>query len=192
MEQSLIHGENQQGSMLFLIGWFVGILEGEGHVGLDRNRSYRGKPVYNPRICITNADVDIMNACVQILQQLGIAYHIRQKTRQKERRVCWQIYIWGYKRVYRLLKPMQPFILGEKRILIDRLLIFIERRLQYSYSSTPYTQEEIKLAENIYYKKCISPREHTPTFPYGKKICSELNRDIQRLTEMISPVRKNE
>ena len=176
--------DNKQERIYFLIGWFIGILEGEGSIGLNRNK-WKNETCFHPRIMITNSDADILNTCIKILQLINVPYYIRKKTKQKEHRTCWQIYLWGYKRVGRLLEVIYPFVLGEKRIMIGKMLRLIRMRLDNPRH--PYTEEEKELANDIYYKKCIIPREHTLTFPYGDKICSELNGDIQRLAEMANP-----
>ena len=189
MEQSLLHGANQQERLLFEIAWLVGIIEGEGCIGVCNNVSGKYR-VHSPRISITNSDIELINACVVILKSLGLAYHVGRKTRQKEFRNCWNITIMGHKRVKRFLEATLPFMLGEKRRQAEIILEFTNSRLNTCKGTNQkaYTQAELQMLEELKRVKSKILNDHTPVFPFkGLKIWSELSRNTERLAEMTNP-----
>jgi hypothetical protein len=186
--------DNQQVRLLFNISWLTGIFEGEGSVGMNNNISdtYR---IHTPRVSITNSDEKIINACVVILKSLGLAYHLGIKKRQKENRRCWDITIAGHKRVERFLELLIPFMVGEKKEQAEIVLKFTKSRIsnKSNTNNKSYKLDELDMLQELKEIKLgiknSNFNDHTPTFPFEEmKIWSELDGNIQRLTEMLNPV----
>lgn len=144
----------------FKLGWLIGMIEGEGLVGLYRNRSGNNKTFYyRPVIKIYNTEIALIARCHEYLTELGVPHFIyenkpRLKLTGKEYKTLYSLYIQGIKRCEKALKVLQPELFtgqkGDNLKLIDE---FIKERL-----SKPMTQKnqlrepsetELKIVEQV-------------------------------------------
>lgn len=154
---------NQQAteaSSQFNLGWIIGMIEGEGLIGLYKNKSGNNKTYYlRPVIKIYNTEISLIAKCHEILLELGIPHHIyegkpRLKATNKEYKTLYSLYIQGIKRCDKALKVLRPELFtGQKGKNLKLIQEYIDIRL-----ATPMTKSnknrqpsetEIKIAEQV-------------------------------------------
>lgn len=77
MEQSLIHGENQQETLAYI----AGLVDGEGHTGIGRYNGYKGVTKYRAHIALSNTDPKLINFFTDFLECYDIPYYIRLRAK---------------------------------------------------------------------------------------------------------------
>jgi hypothetical protein len=96
--------DNQQPSISgFEFGWFCGIIDGEGCIGLW-SRGRKDGPDYRPGLRMTNTSKDIIDAFTSVLDRLEVGYHLTYcKPRKETQKEHWTVVIEGFKRLSKLL-----------------------------------------------------------------------------------------
>ena len=150
MGHNSLQGENQQVSLEVKMGWFGGILDGEGYIGVSR---YIGRYVFAPKIEIVNTNKIIIDSCIDCLKQLKVPHYVRNIPGTKRYKEQWRILIYGFKRTQKLLPNIIPYLIGKKEVAI-LLLELVNSRLQFDYNSVSpekrkWTNEQLKIADKI-------------------------------------------
>lgn len=153
----MMNRDNQQETATALeIGWLSGILEGEGSICLQVNRRKDRTQVLRvtPKVIITNSDKLLIEKCVEILTKLGIGKYVMHTAPNNgsftnSTKDMTYIHISGLKRVKKLLETLKSCLYGEKQHRLNRLLKFINRRLEKSDSTGKktnfyYDEEDVK------------------------------------------------
>jgi hypothetical protein len=122
MEQSPVHGVNQQERLLC---WLGGIVDGEGCITINHHRLHKQTKketlLFTPIIIIVNTDKVLIDQCCQILFDLDLPFHLQSYSKeQKEkspsangraRKASWMLRIVGLRRVAKALNVIGPYIL---------------------------------------------------------------------------------
>lgn len=162
---------NQQATD-FEIGWFAGIVDGEGWLGmsLETEHWYReGKHTRQKSIKvelkIPNCDPAIIEKSAMIMRKLGINPYLRTVAQQKGmKRPVYEVSTKRMTALETVLPPIRDYLTGSKQQRTDLILRFIHLRKHnpgapnpaYADGRTgrygprtirPYTVEELELAE---------------------------------------------
>jgi len=93
----------------FDIGYFIGLVDGEGCYQLCPNRKY-----WSPAITIANTDPLIIQRLHEALTNIGLAHHIwSPKSAGKEKRIKYIVQIKGIKRVKKATDLIIKFLSGK-------------------------------------------------------------------------------
>jgi len=103
-----LNKDNQQERLL---GWFSGIIEGEGTISIQKVNGKR--LVLTPYICIVNTDVRLINRCIELLNIYDIKSHTYLRDSGVNKPV-YQIRIDGMKAVAKLLELVKPILVGKQ------------------------------------------------------------------------------
>jgi len=120
----------------FDCGYIVGLYEGEGYIGLEKQRSGKIAPI----ISVTNTKYDIVKRARDIL---CIGYEVEQKPRADKN--CNQLYryvIKTYLEAYRFAVTFIPFMVTKQRQL-QIILDFIQEWQEQQFEGK-YDYEELK------------------------------------------------
>lgn len=107
--------DNQQPSISsFEFGWFCGIIDGEGCIGLWSRGGSR-KDEYKPGIRMTNTDKNIIDAFCSVLDRLNVSYHITTyKPRSETTKGYWTVTIEGFKRLKNILPIIKDALICKR------------------------------------------------------------------------------
>jgi hypothetical protein len=152
---------NQQGTVSDVeLGWFAGILDGEGSIGISRLMSHRKNMTLTPRISIGNTNIKIIDYVRDILIRIPTTFFVEKRQTKigknwKNANVIQISHIQGAKDV---LDIITPFLVGKKQQ-AEILLSFVNSRLDLYRKigrtpgsggrGTPYTEKEKYLCEQI-------------------------------------------
>ena len=201
--------DNQQQTVSDVeIGWLGGFLEGEGSICLQihRRSAKEGRKTgtirVTPKVIFTNTDRGMIDACVSILTRLGVGKYVchskpnNTKLCPKTSKEIHYVHISGMKRIKRLLDVLSPCLYGAKRSRCERLLLFVNRRLDQAECfdvgmNYKYDAEDVRLILD-FIKNSQSKQydhisrmlnEHTRDALHTKRamMCSDLTRDGERV-----------
>lgn len=183
--------DNQQ--EIGLVGWFAGIVDGEGTISLSiSRRASRSQMIRtSPKVLVANTDDGIVERCIEALRVIGVGHYIRCK-RPPKGMICGvevrrfkpvtTIEVTGFKRVRTLLKAILPFLAGEKHQRGQLLLRFVEGRIGFAESS--------KTAQNLAYRQedvdnalAFLRLTKTKNIDQITKILNEHTREVGRTPE---------
>lgn len=169
--------DNQQERFDLELAWLAGIIEGEGWVSLalvkSRKKNGNSLPAYVPNIGLVNTDLGIVEKSEVIFKKLGLKYRVQLRksyigpdgSPRKEKK---EISIATHENFQILSKAILPYMVGEKKNRIKKVLHFIEMRASKPRSgkNSKYTQEEHKIYLSLYsYRgksKSKIPNDYTP------------------------------
>jgi len=136
--------DNQQPTIsAFELGWFCGIIDGEGCIGLWSRGGDR-KAEYKPGLRVANTDKELLDAFCFVLDRLEAGYHITHyKPRSETTREYWTVTIEGFKRLNKLLPVIKDILVAKKK---QALLVneWVESRSS-KWHRAPYTERELML-----------------------------------------------
>ena len=140
--------DNQQPSITaFEFGWFCGIIDGEGCVGLW-SRGRKDGPDYRPGLRMANTSRPIIDAFTSVLDRLGVGYHITHYNPRKEtQKEYWTIVIEGFKRLEKLL-PVIKDVLVEKKPQVTLVHEWVESR-KAKWHRAPYSERELEIPKLV-------------------------------------------
>ena len=156
MEKSVNTDNPQQTVSDLELGWLAGIIEGEGSIVLQvSKRMSRMQQIrLEPRVIITNTDMQIIERCSEILQKLGIGKWIMHKKPNnakygalvgKSYKEIAYLHITGFKRVSKLVGIMRRVMAGEKKVRCEALGNLIFHRMAHGGKNRPYDEKDIEL-----------------------------------------------
>lgn len=107
--------DNQQPSISeFELGWLCGIIDGEGCIGLWSRGGSR-KEEYKPGVRLTNTDENLISTYCQVLDKIGVSYHITKYEGRNSRCKSYQtVTIEGFKRLVKLLPVIKDKLIAKK------------------------------------------------------------------------------
>ena len=149
MEQTTLHGDNQQVSLEAKKGWMGGIMDGEGTIMMARHAQAN---TYFPRLQMGNTNYFICKQFVEILREFEIPFHVfYEKSKNSKHKSVWRITIHGFKRVKKFLDIFTPYLFGKKeqsKLILD----YINERLSLpnkGYYNTPISENLKQIAEKV-------------------------------------------
>lgn len=151
MEKNHLHGDNQQLSLEAKLGWFGGIMDGEGSIILPKHCNAN---TFYPVFRMGNTNYKLCKMFVDILRELNIPFYVRyDKPTKTKYKPMWRIIITGMKRVKKILEIINPYLIS-KREQGELILEFINSRLDMnsnrsSASNKPLTNYQIGLANKV-------------------------------------------
>lgn len=105
---------NQQ-ERLYIIGWLIGFVEGEGTLTITKsNKRKNGKYSLFPSLQISNTDIHLIEFAQINLKKLGIGSYIYHK-KGINRADSHTLYCGGYKRLSKLIPIILPYLIAKKR-----------------------------------------------------------------------------
>lgn len=140
--------DNQQPSITaFEFGWFCGIIDGEGCIGLWSRGGDR-KSEYKPGVRMANTSRPIIDAFTSVLDRLDVSYHITHYHPRKEtQKEYWNVTVEGFKRLNKLL-PVVKDCLVEKKPQAQLLWEWIDLRSK-KWHRSEYTERELEIPKLI-------------------------------------------
>lgn len=128
------------------LGWFAGIIDGEGSLTININSTRRS--IY-PRLWIAAISKEMIEKCIDTLEGLGVEYLVRWEVASKDgiRKSHHYVAITTCKRLEQILEVIKDYLVV-KRKHADLVLEFCKIRLSLPYGH-PYTQRELELFQEI-------------------------------------------
>lgn len=152
---------NQQERFEIDLAWLTGLIEGEGWVSILYYKSNQKNNTYTPAlkasIGVVNCDFLIMNKIMSILTNLDIKF--RKNLRKAaigsdgiSRKEKLEIYIDNQHSLKKLANVILPFIIGEKKFRVEKVIQFLQiRQLKgRSGKNSKYGKEEFLLYKEMY------------------------------------------
>jgi hypothetical protein len=140
--------DNQQPSIsAFEFGWFCGIIDGEGCIGLWSRDGDR-KNEYKPGLRVANTSQPIIKAFCSVLDRLEVSYHITHyKPRKETQKEYWNISIEGFKRLTKLL-PVIKDCLVEKKEQANLVWEWVQSR-DNKWHRSEYSARELEIPKLV-------------------------------------------
>jgi len=126
----MIQEDNQQERPTDSLAWLAGIVDGEGHIGMSKNKGR-----YIPRVSIVNTDVMLLDNVGQILKANEIGFHVSSRQRTANSKPTFDFTVAGIKRVAKLLPILIPYLKGKKLIGAKALNQYLQERMAIPYVS---------------------------------------------------------
>lgn len=152
--------DNQQERFDVELSWLAGIIEGEGWVSLIlyKNRQKKGfLPAFTPCIGMVNCDELIVNQVKYMFEKLGITYRFQIRkanigTDGISRKARQEISAISSKNVRVLANAILPYMIGEKKERIKKVLAFLDLRDSKPRRgpSAKYGQAEFDIYNSLY------------------------------------------
>jgi hypothetical protein len=178
--------DNQQERFDLRLAWLAGIIEGEGWVSLvlvkSLKRDKRSYPAYVPNMGLTNTDISMVEEAEKIFNHLSIKYRsqIRKAYVGKDgisRKEKKEISVATHESFSVLAKAIRPYMVGEKKYRIDKVMRYLEIRSSKPRSGkgSRYGQEEHDIYLSLYaYRGKVNRskilNDYTPGSQYSDKI----------------------
>ncbi len=161
-------GENPQATLVDL-AYLAGLWDGEGYVGITKSDRKDKRANYQAQMVIVNTDINIINEIVKILDNLHVsAYLNTQDDNHPKHAVKYMVAIRKLSAIKQLVDVLLPFMRGKKGR-AEMMLRFVDSRLSNKKYATPYTDDEISLAEQL---RRLN-RKESPQRPYVEHSMSE-------------------
>lgn len=177
------------------LAYLAGIIDGEGFVGVKRHKANRklGGWQYQPGIHISNTNILIIDAATKIMEECGVGHHITPQTWKDprlNRKIVHGINCCGFKRCFRCLWLVEPYLHGKARQARITMAYIWSRFQSYRNCHIPYSDDELELVEALFDLNQRGPNilnEHTlGVADKAAKICSELRGKPVEVTEMVT------
>ena len=142
------------------LGWFAGMLEGEGCITFFKQRRRNGKFDIITGAQITNTDINIINKLVEILNKCNLSWYVRnKKVYSKNHSQCYYVETRQQEMLKKSLYLFIPYMYGNKKSKASLVLDFLIKR-NGKKGNRPYTEDELI---NI-------PRDYTSSAPVAEDI----------------------
>lgn len=174
--------DNQQERFETRMAWLTGIIEGEGWVSLGKAYSHQKNKTktiyYKPQIGVVNCDMVIMDEVMELFSTMGLRF--RKQIRESKiwsdgilRKSRCEISISSVKDIMNLSKRILPYMIGDKKRRLLRIIDFIElRKLKGKGSKGKYGDAEELMYKELYSFKGKSRskilNDYTPNTPCVK------------------------
>ena len=175
---------NQQANLD--LNWLACLIESEGSIGFQKQYVHYGKEnrlKLTPQITITNSDIGILDKAMRIIKEILNASAYITKS-HKNIKPVYDIRILGSQRVPKVLLPIYPYLVGEKRFKAQTVIKFIElctlrwqersRRMTTVKgkinweNSRMYSEEDYRYMQELLDKCRGSLRDYNPETKYFK------------------------
>ena len=139
--------DNQQPSITaFEFGWFCGIIDGEGCIGLWSRGGAR-KDDIKPGVRMANTSKDIISAFCSVLDRLDVGYHVTHYNRGGNTKEYWNVTIEGFKRLTKLLPVIKDSLVAKKSQ-ANLVWEWVESRSS-KWHRAPYSERELELPKLV-------------------------------------------
>jgi hypothetical protein len=98
------------------LGWFVGIIDGEGSIQLDKRNKYSRQPV----LSVASTDIEILNECKRIT---GAGCIVQKPSKNTKHKLSYTWRMVGAKQILKLLTKMLPYLKCPKKARRAKFLI---------------------------------------------------------------------
>jgi hypothetical protein len=152
--------DNQQERFEKRIAWLTAMIEGEGWISLGKALSHQSNKTktvyYKPQIGCVNSDKLIMNEILFLFESLGLKYRyqIRKSGLGSDgvlRKERYEISISSVSDIMILSKAILPYMIGEKKNRLHKVLEFIRIRKEKGKGKNgKYGEEEEQLYKELY------------------------------------------
>lgn len=137
------------------LGWFAGLLEGEGCITFFKQPRKNGKFDIITGIQVTNTDINIINKLVDILNKTDLSWFLRnKKVYSKNHSECYYLECRQHTMLKRSLELLIPYMYGNKKAKANLVLDFLNKRIERSVEkgkhNTPYSEDEVSLIPRDY------------------------------------------
>lgn len=158
---------NQQAKDIEL-AWLAGIIDGEGSILLG-SKGHRGNfPGYHglqigATIHVVNTCANIISKCEEILDKMGVSFHVADKTTASNKTQVWRIDIGKMTHVKSFLDQITPYLVSKhgQANIVNR---FVTRRLDRREQGLPLKYEDDDRAIiDEYYQKYHGKRQPLKT-----------------------------
>ena len=136
------------------IGWLCGMIDGEGSLMVVQNQSCRRTSErWTPRITVVGTHVPTLNHLSNLLDALGLPYHISWRRHNISRATkkaslhSWDLRAQGFRRTIRWLNLIAPYLITKSRQ-AGLLLDYCNSRINQNHLDD-YTPEQVKLIQTI-------------------------------------------
>lgn len=142
------------------LGWFAGLLEGEGCITFFEQRRSRGGKDIICGLQISNCDLLIINKLTEILKQNNLSWYVREKKVYKSNHSqSFYIECRQQEMIKKSLDLFTPYMYGLKKAKAQLVLDYLNKRIERSKSggkyNTRYTEDDFSMI----------PRGHTLSTP---------------------------
>lgn len=139
------------------MGWFAGLLEGEGCITFFKQARKRGGFDIITGAQITNTDINIINKLVEILEKCNLSWFLRnKKVYSKNHTECFYIECRQQEMLRKSLETFIPYMYGNKKSKANLVLGFLNKRKEGFEKSgkynTRYSEDDFSMI----------PRGHMP------------------------------
>lgn len=135
------------------LGWFAGMLEGEGCIYFHKqSRKHKKQDGFDIIVGaqITNTDITIINKLVEILEKCELSWFIRSKRVYSDKHnECFYIECRNQGMLRKSLEVFIPYMYGSKKAKATLVLKFIVKR-NGKRGNNPYTSDELSLIPRDY------------------------------------------
>lgn len=134
------------------MAYLAGIVDGEGSF-LIKKKVSGNRLTFKPSCVIANCNTTLLNKCIQILNDLGIAYQIRVVKRKNDWAICYNIEIEKVKDIFKLAGVILPYLSGKKdvvRLVMQFAKSRIEQKLLFkNHRHMAYTESEVGIYQQV-------------------------------------------
>lgn len=177
------------------LAWLAGIIEGEGWVSLIlyKNRQAKGHhtPNFTTNIGMVNCDKAITNKVKFLFDMLGITYRIQHRKAYigsdgRPRKEKIEISVISHKNIRPLAEAILPFMVGEKKERLNKLLEFLDIRKAKPKTgpNSKYGAEEFEIYKALYSYKGKSRSKILAEFSQNPIIADYLDQQIDIPTSL--------
>lgn len=132
------------------LGWFAGLLEGEGCITFFRQPRKTGKFDIIVGAQITNTDVVIISKLVDILEKCNLSWFLRNKKVYSEKHnECYYVETRNQTMLKKSLEVFISYMYGSKKSKAELVLKFLTKR-DGKKGNNPYTEDELSLIPRDY------------------------------------------
>jgi hypothetical protein len=132
------------------LGWFAGMLEGEGCVTFFKQPRKNGKFDIIVGLQVTNTDINIINKLVDILNKCELSWFLRnKKVYSKNHNECFYVETRQQAMLRKSLEIFIPYMYGSKKSKASLVLDFLIKR-DGKRGNRPYTEDELSIIPRDY------------------------------------------
>ncbi len=140
--------DNQQERLSFQIGYLLGIIDGEGHLGLRSQRQRGGTLQISPVLQIVNCEKELIDLVAGYMKELGLpVYIVYRKSNKLHHRDTYAILLKGMKRLSKVLEVIMkyPFVKYKRAKVLKE---YIDYRLSRP-KKEKYTEKEMEFFKRM-------------------------------------------
>lgn len=151
-----IEGLDNQQVTLDELGWLAGIIDGEGYIGIQLEKIRKHSMVRRATVGlqISNTDEMIAIKAVFIIRKLGVNPYLKIDSTalsKSSKRIVYIVVVHRMKQLLKILKPVYPYLTGNKKYRAQLIIEFCESRLNNfvwgSHTKNNYTDRELQLID---------------------------------------------
>lgn len=133
--------DNPQERSLFKIGYLLGIIDGEGHLGFRRQWQKNGSLQISPVLQIVNCNKKLIDRTAEYMKDLELPVYVAaRKSYHENDRPTWVILLKGCKRLSKVVNVLLQYSFSKfaQAKLIQEYINYRHLRLRYSKVDLEY------------------------------------------------------